>query len=334
MAAAPRWLAWLLLATGAATLLGLAGLPTVSWWWLGLAVLLVLTPPGRMLLAAGGGPPAPARRRAGQLPAWGQGAPPAVGRGTAGRPAGRANLVGGAVHHLVRAAARRARSARMSTCTPSPRSPGCSDSATAAPSSPRWTSPATGSTATCCGWARSASAAVRASAPAACCAPAPVGDDAEVAAGSAVFGNVPDGRVLVRRAGATGQRRGPRPLVGAAELVTRMDGGVRRHGHAGLGLLPAVAVAVVAWLVLPSLILPPKRRLGRCGIELIPGSCQERSSRCSCSPRWCSVSSGCARSGWSRASTGSGAGSPSRCGPPCGCSTRRAPGSSRCTPPC
>ncbi len=54
MAAAPRWLAWMLLVTGASELLGLDGLPTVSWWWLGLAVLVVLTPPGRMLLAAAG----------------------------------------------------------------------------------------------------------------------------------------------------------------------------------------------------------------------------------------------------------------------------------------
>ena len=49
---------------------------------------------------------------------------------------------------VLRAAARRRRSAATSTCTRSRRSPGCSRSATGARSSPRSTSPATGSTAT------------------------------------------------------------------------------------------------------------------------------------------------------------------------------------------
>jgi non-ribosomal peptide synthetase-like protein len=53
--AAPRWLVWLLIATGAAAeLFGLDELPTVSWVPLLIAAIVVLTPPGRMLLAAGG----------------------------------------------------------------------------------------------------------------------------------------------------------------------------------------------------------------------------------------------------------------------------------------
>ena len=107
MAAAPRWLAWLLLVTGALELLGLEGLPTVSWWWLGLAVLVVLTPPGRMLLAAAGARLLLLGVGPGQLPPWRSRAPPVVGRGAAGRPARRAQPRRGAVHHLVRAAARR-----------------------------------------------------------------------------------------------------------------------------------------------------------------------------------------------------------------------------------
>ena len=54
MAAAPRWLVWLLLATDAvAAVFDAPWLPTVSWWWVAGGALVFLTPPGRMLLAAG-----------------------------------------------------------------------------------------------------------------------------------------------------------------------------------------------------------------------------------------------------------------------------------------
>ncbi|GAA2000588.1 Pls/PosA family non-ribosomal peptide synthetase [Nocardioides kribbensis] len=52
--AAPRWAVWLLAAsTLVHDLLDVGGLPTAPWWLLGPAALLVLTPPGRMVLAAG-----------------------------------------------------------------------------------------------------------------------------------------------------------------------------------------------------------------------------------------------------------------------------------------
>jgi non-ribosomal peptide synthetase-like protein len=55
MLAAPRWLTWLLLAsTVAHGLLDLAWLPSVSWWLLLVGVVLFLSPPGRMVLAAAG----------------------------------------------------------------------------------------------------------------------------------------------------------------------------------------------------------------------------------------------------------------------------------------
>ncbi|GAB3200429.1 non-ribosomal peptide synthetase [Nocardioides hungaricus] len=51
MLAAPRWLVWLL---AAGTVAGVDWLPSADWVWLALAALVLLTPPGRMLLAAAG----------------------------------------------------------------------------------------------------------------------------------------------------------------------------------------------------------------------------------------------------------------------------------------
>ncbi len=53
--AAPRWLVWLLAATNVvAALYGADWLPTVPWWTVVAVWLVFVTPPGRMLLAAGG----------------------------------------------------------------------------------------------------------------------------------------------------------------------------------------------------------------------------------------------------------------------------------------
>ena len=53
--AAPRWVVWLLAAsTVVHDLYDVAWSPTVSWWWLVVGALVFVTPPGRMLLAAGG----------------------------------------------------------------------------------------------------------------------------------------------------------------------------------------------------------------------------------------------------------------------------------------
>jgi non-ribosomal peptide synthetase-like protein len=55
MLAAPRWLVWVLAAsTVVHDLYDVTWLPTVSWWWLALGAALFLAPPGRMLLAAAG----------------------------------------------------------------------------------------------------------------------------------------------------------------------------------------------------------------------------------------------------------------------------------------
>ncbi len=53
--AAPRWVVWLSAAsTVVHDLYDVAWLPTASWWWLVVGALVFVTPPGRMLLAAGG----------------------------------------------------------------------------------------------------------------------------------------------------------------------------------------------------------------------------------------------------------------------------------------
>ena len=85
------------------------------------------------------------------------------------------------------------------------------------------------------------------------CPGADVGDDAEVAAGSAVFGSVPAGRVLVGRAGSPGLRRRPRPLVGPPGPVPLVGDGVRRGrgatspcsrcSRSAAGALPVLALA-------------------------------------------------------------------------------------------
>ena len=83
------------------------------------------------------------------------------------------------------------------------------------------------------------------------CPGADVGDDAEVAAGSAVFGTVPGGRVLVRRARGPRLRRGARPVVGAAGRARRAwVGGVRRRRGRCSPCCPAVAVAAGGALAL------------------------------------------------------------------------------------
>ncbi|WP_240770195.1 Pls/PosA family non-ribosomal peptide synthetase [Nocardioides sp. GY 10127] len=51
--AAPRYLTWTLLASAAGHLLGVTALPLAPWWLLLAAAVVLLTPPGRMLLGAG-----------------------------------------------------------------------------------------------------------------------------------------------------------------------------------------------------------------------------------------------------------------------------------------
>lgn len=50
-----RWLTWIAAANNVgSSLLGLAWLPAVSWWWVALGWLLLVSPPGRMALTAAG----------------------------------------------------------------------------------------------------------------------------------------------------------------------------------------------------------------------------------------------------------------------------------------
>ncbi|MCL8024878.1 AMP-binding protein [Nocardioides sp. BSK12Z-3] len=51
--AAPRYLTWTLLAAAAGHMLGVTALPLAPWWLLVVGTLVFLTPPGRMLLGAG-----------------------------------------------------------------------------------------------------------------------------------------------------------------------------------------------------------------------------------------------------------------------------------------
>ena len=231
-------------------------LPTSPWLVAAPGRLLVfLTPPGRMLLAAAGARLLLRGVEPGRPPARRQGAPPALARRARGRRARRDRPRRRAVHDLVRPAARRQGRHATSTCTRIPPVTGMLRLGRAARSSPRSTSAATGSTATSCTSARSGSAPGPGSAPAACSAPgADVGEDAEVAPGSAVFGVVPERRVLVRLAAPSGSRARPRPVVGAADhAAARWTRRVRRVAVAAArlaagrrGRSPGAAVPLLA----------------------------------------------------------------------------------------
>ena len=269
MAAAPRWLAWLLVATGAATLLGLDGLPTISWWWLGLAVLLVLTPPGRMLLAAGGvrlllrgvGPGNYPRGGRVHLRLWAAErlADQLGALNLAGAPyvTWYARLLGAQVGkdvdlHSIPPVTGLVRLGHGCSIEPEVDLTGY------------WIDGdllRVGEVSV----GRHARIGTRSM----LCPGASVGDGAEVAAGSAVFGNVPEDEFW---SGAPAQRvsgaaRGPwsdRPSSSRAWTVAYAATATL------LGLLPAIAVAVVAWLVLLVVDLPPNAGLSEAASKLIP----------------------------------------------------------------
>ena len=269
MAAAPRWLAWLLLVTGALKLLGLDGLPTVSWWWLGLAVLVVLTPPGRMLLAAAGA----------RLLLLG------VGPGNYPR--------GGRVHLRLWAAERLADQLGALNLAGAPyitwyarllgAQVGKDVDLHSIP-------PVTGLLRLGAGcsvepevdlsgyWIDgdllrvgevSVGRRARIGTRSMLCPGATVGDDAEVAAGSAVFGNVPDDEFW---SGAPAQRvtgaaRGPwsdRPSSSRVWVVAYAATATL------LGLLPAVTITLVAWLVLVVADVPDDAGVGEAASALLP----------------------------------------------------------------
>ena len=204
----------------------------------------------------------------------------------------------------------------------------------AARSSPRSTSPATGSTATCCTSARSGSAAAPASAPAArCCPGAASGSGAEVAPGSAVFGAVPAGSPgPARRRDGPGSARGPlaerpartprpgsrpTPRRGAALACSRRcrsrpaaSLALAGAGVAPRGRRPTGAPACVPWLAAGD-----RRRPGRRWPLLVLGVVRL-------------LAVGLRAGHLPRPQPGRRG----RRGRPCGCSTRPAPGCSRCTP--
>lgn len=146
--AAGRWLAWLMLLTTLAhDVLDLSWVPTVPVWLVVLTVVIFLVPPVRMAVAAllirgalrGVTPGSWPRGGKVHLRVW-----LATGSRTSwqrSRPLARPGCSG-----MPGCSGRG--SDRTSTCTPCHRSPGCSRSARAPRSSRRWTSPATGSTAT------------------------------------------------------------------------------------------------------------------------------------------------------------------------------------------
>ena len=160
-----RWLTWVAAAAALADIWSTADwLPAVSWWWVLAGWLLLVSPAGRILLAAGGArlvlrdvQPGTIHAADGFTPRvwlaelW-VGELGAVNLSTAPWMRQYARLLGAQVGRNVDLHA-------------IPPVTGMLRLETAARSKPRSTWPATGSTATCCTWARSASARTRGSAP-------------------------------------------------------------------------------------------------------------------------------------------------------------------------
>ena len=335
-----RWLTWLALgnnrrgrrcsaSTLAAHRLAGGGCWSAGCCWSSRPAGCRCAPPGaRVLLRRG---------RPGRLPARRQGAPAAVARRAARRRAAAPPTWPGrpGCPTYARAARRQGRQGRRPALA-SRRSPGCSRSATAARSSPRSTSPATGSTATCCtSGAIRVGARARVGTRSMLCPGAAVGTDAEVAPGSAVLGTVPDGRVLVRLAGRArhGAARGPwspsRPRRKPV-WVRR----VRRWSRAGhrpaAGRWPSLAGLAVALPVAADADVARRRRAPVL-LPLAAARSAGRAARARAADR--RPSSGCSRLGLRAGRLpGPQPAAPGRPGPRCGCSTRRAPGCSRSTP--
>ena len=229
---------------------------TAPWWVLVVGLLVFATPFGRMAVAAASARVLLAGLQPGDYPRGRDGAPAALAR-RADRPAGRC---GGtrrrALGVVLRACARGEDRPRRRHARRFRPSPGCSRSATAPRSSPRWISPATGSTATRCGSVRSAWEPTRRWAPAARWPPARASASAPRSLpGSAVFGRVRADQAWAgspaERVGAAASRLAgrapapPQPLAVGVRLIGRgarapPDRVVRRRGardrarHAGL----------------------------------------------------------------------------------------------------
>ena len=234
------------------------------------------------------------------------------------------------------------RSARRSdgvpTCTRSRRSPGCSTSATGCsdraggrPQRPL------GRRRRRCGSARCASGArARIGARSMLCPGSAIGDDAEVAPGSAVFGDRAGRGVLVRCAGVAGPRHRPRPLVRAAGQ-TRVPGS-RRTPSSAVADRPrcrSLAIAAGGALALAGAGVADRADVADLTGALLPvAGAGGPWSACSC---WRCCVLGVVRLRERRAwrpgayPVRSRVG-PGRCGRPSGSSTRPAPGSSRSTP--
>ena len=207
--------------------------------------LLLVSPFGRMALSAARRPAAAAGVRPGDYPRGGSVHLRLWLAEPLAHAIGAVEPVGRAVDQLLRAGARRVDRRPTSTCTRCRRSPACSASATARRSSPRSTSPATGSTATSLHIGRvQRRAPARPSASRSTLLPgARIGQDAEIAPGSAVFGRVPSGQRWARLAGAAasaspgtvgpvGDRRAHRRWVPVFGLTAAV-----------LGALPLLAAA-------------------------------------------------------------------------------------------
>ena len=201
-----------------------------SWWLLALGWLVFVTPPGRMLLAGGRRPAPAAQRRARRPPARRQGAPAALAGRARGRRARRDRPGRGAVHDVVRPAARRqGRPGRR----PAPHPAGdraCSGSARAARSSPRSTSAATGSTATCSTSGRSGSApGARVGARSMLCPGADVGQGRRGRARARrCSARCPDGEYWSGSPAERIQKRARGPWSDRPRHQPRLDRGVRR----------------------------------------------------------------------------------------------------------
>ncbi|GAA3163231.1 hypothetical protein GCM10020255_047390 [Rhodococcus baikonurensis] len=153
-----QWVTWLAIANNVlGWFVDVSWAPTVSWWWILLAFIVFITPIGRMTIAVVGArlllrklePGTYPRGGSEHLRLWSRcGSPKPVAQ-----PIFRV-LRGCSTTHVPSAPT----SAAASISTRFPRSPACSNSVTAAPSNPKSTSPATGSTATSFTSARSRSA--------------------------------------------------------------------------------------------------------------------------------------------------------------------------------
>ena len=309
-------------------------LPDVGWGWVLLGWLLLVNPLGR--IAAG------RRRRPGRAPSASR--PGTHPRGgsvhlrlwLAERLVDELGATGLSSAPLVKVYARLlgCRSAGTSTCTASPRSPGCSPWAAAARSSPRSTSPGTGSTA-----AHLHIGAVRVGADARVGARSTLLPGADVGDGRRGRGRlrgrsvtVPDGRGLVGRPGPV-LRHGP-----AARGATT----ARRTGRPGWPPTPArrscsrccPILAVLAGLAVAAPALAASRRHPGCRgarrVLWLPLVDRGRRRRA----RPAGARRGAAARAGARGRSPPGARPPGVAGvvDRCGCSTRPAPGSSRSTP--